>query len=366
MDEKKKQFKLFKSIKKINQRNNLNKTHIWKEMFYSITKFELYGKFALENVVVTIKYLLQMVLLVAFFMALVNTYSNYTRIKSAIDYYQDNIYKLDMKEYVLEVNDNQELKIYPDIEILDEIIIDTDDLNEDKIEDYKKELKGNSNGGILFLKDKCVLIGYGEISYTYKEFSETYNLHLSEINKTTLLALINSRLPALMFFVFILSYVGIFSLKITDILINAMMLALLCSVLSRIAKIKISLKSCFGISIHAQTLPLWLAFIFTTIEVFTGFVVKNFSLMYIVISMIYVIAAIFMINSDMINEARRIEAEIKKQEEEAKLKREEEEKKEAIEREKERQKRKEAKDREKEQKKKEKSKDVPEPEGTKA
>ena len=114
MDDKKKQkqFKLFKSIKKINQRNNLNKTHIWKEMLYSITKFELYGKFALENLVVTIKYLLQMVLLVTFFMSIVNTYSNYTRIKNAIDYYQklSPVFKTNDWDYLKKLQ-----KILPDL-----------------------------------------------------------------------------------------------------------------------------------------------------------------------------------------------------------------------------------------------------------
>lgn len=102
--------------------------------------------------------------------------------------------------------------------------------------------------------------------------------------------------------------------------------------------------------VYALTLPILLNIIYIVVNTFTGLEIKYFSWMYTTISYIYMIVAILMIKTDLIN--RQVEL-MKIIEEQEKVKKEIEEQK----RKKEEEKKKEPKDdneEEKEQKKKEK------------
>ena len=107
-------------------------------------------------------------------------------------------------------------------------------------------------------------------------------------------------------------------------------------VIRLILKIKLKPSALYNIAIYALTFPIILNAIYMIINIFTGFTVKYFQVMYTAISYIYVISSILIIKSDFIkkqaeltkilSEQEKVKEELAKKEQEKK----EEEEKERI------------------------------------
>ncbi len=67
-------------------------------------------------------------------------------------------------------------------------------------------------------------------------------------------------------------------------------------------KIRLRYKATFNIGVHALTLPLLLNLIYIIVNLFTGFEIRHFQWMYTSISYIYVVVAILMIKTEIINQ----------------------------------------------------------------
>ena len=117
---------------------------------------------------------------------------------------------------------------------------------------------------------------------------------------------------------------------------DALVLAILGYITCSILKIKLKPSALYNIAIYALTLPIILNAIYMIINIFTGFTVKYFQVMYTAISYIYVISSILIIKSDFIkkqaeltkilSEQEKVKEELAKKEQEKK----EEEEKERI------------------------------------
>ena len=133
---------------------------------------------------------------------------------------------------------------------------------------------------------------------------------------------------------------------------------------SLIAKVKMRYAAIFNMSVYSITLSTILNMIYVLVNMFVDFEIKYFEVMYMSVAAIYLIAAIFMIKSDLIKR----QAELIKIVEVQKIVRKELEEQE---REKEEEEKDETKDDKKEEKPKEKKKEKenklgPEPEGNNA
>ena len=132
--------------------------------------------------------------------------------------------------------------------------------------------------------------------------------------------------------------IWLFVLYLSNTVIDALILGVLGIIISFMSKMKIKFVALFRMGIHALTLPILLNMIYMIVNSLTGFRIEAFSWMYVTISYIYMIVAILMIRTDIINrqmELIRIQQEqivvrkeIEKQEEEDKNKKDEEGKKE--------------------------------------
>ncbi len=163
--------------------------------------------------------------------------------------------------------------------------------------------------------------------YNYVDIAQTYKM--DNFNKQDIVKQvenINIINISLAFFVTVTIY--IFSIYFATALVDALVLGGLGFLLARIAKIKIKFKAAFNIGIHALTLPILLNLIYILVNTFTGFTIQYFQWMYTTISYIYVIVAILIIKTDLINrqfelmkiieEQEKVKEEIKLQEEEQK------------------------------------------------
>ena len=333
------------------------KTPFFKEVYNGIVKFENYGKYAIESIGATIKYLILITLLVSLLSALFSIYGISNRIKNIFDFYEKEIKELSYSNGILSVNGGESLNIYTEGKGIGEIIVDTSNLTDEKISEYEHNLSDNSTMGVIVLKDKVIIVGNTLTTHLYKDLlgDETYN-------KESIVDVYNNYKTPIILITFLTSFSASFILYLSDILIWAMMLAVLAYTVARISHIRLTFKSAISISIHGQTLSIILQLISNALMELVNFEIKYFSFMYITVATIYVITAVFMIKSDLILDHIQSVLEKKKREIEMKQQKEEEEKQRLKEREEKRQQRR--KEREEEKKKAENEKNRGAEEGT--
>lgn len=213
------------------------------------------------------------------------------------------------------------------------IIINTN-ATQEQINQYKDEINRYDNG-IIILKDKVIyknqLLSQG-IEYDYKDIANAYNI--KELTKQDIITFIEKlNTPGIFFGFFVIVSIYLFIIYFTSALVDILMLAILGFIVSRIVGIKMKFKANFNMGVYALTLPTILNLIYIMVNLFMTFEVKYFQWMYTTISYIYIIVAILIIKSDLINkqielmriidEQQKVKMEIEereKQEEEEKNK----------------------------------------------
>ena len=184
------------------------------------------------------------------------------------------------------------------------IIIDTKELSQEKIDEYKQKVK-LYNYGILLLKDK-VIINSSLVSRTieqnYKDIQGRYEI-AENFKKQNFIDYINSyNIVSIYAQIFIFLYIYLFASYFITMILDAILLAILGIITARIARVKIKFSGSYAIGLHALTLPIILNVIYIIVNTFTGFYIKYFNIMYTTISYIYIVAAILSMKSDLIKE----------------------------------------------------------------
>ena len=151
------------------------------------------------------------------------------------------------------------------------------------------------------------------IEYMYKDIASAYNI--SEFSKEDVLNFIyNVNNLSLYSGFFIVNTIYLFIIYFVSTLVDALMLALLGFILARIIGIKIKFKATFNMGIYALTLPIILNLIYMVTNTLTGLTVKYFQWMYTTISYIYMLVALLMIKTDLINRQMELMKIVEEQE----------------------------------------------------
>lgn len=279
----------------------------------SIFKLEEYDKFLTHKMSQAFGYFVLLVLILTAIFSAVYTYEYSKQLNKAFSYIQN-----EMPDFVYE---NSTLKSNNNVEAYDEeydvrLFINTDEIvSEDDIKAYKnKSSKGSI--GFVVLKDKIsVIIRNSETEYTYPDLENLFgNPEIS--NKQSLIDIINSvGISSIMYIIFTELLIVYFIQNIVELFIYVLMVAMFGYIACGFAKVRIPLKNVIILSIYSVTLPniLYQAYIISNL--LTGFYIKYFSLFYMLISCVYIFAAIFMIKSDIIKCGQEIQAitEVQKQ-----------------------------------------------------
>lgn len=328
---------------------NEKKMNFFNRIITSIKDFDKYQIFALEKLGVSIKYLALIMLIFALLVSSVFTYKLSFSVNSGISYIKNNIKEISYKDGELTINSDEEIKIINSEEVIQEIIINTS--KQEKKNDYNNEIS-KYQSGIILLNDRVIY--KNEMLNQTMEYMYTDIIQANEFNKEDILNFIDNFNMASLYSMFLgVVFIYIYIIYFISTLLDAVMLAILGFIFARIVGIKIKFKATFSMGIYALTLPIILNVIYIMVNAFTGFNVKYFQWMYTTISYIYMIVAILMIKTDLINkqvELMKIVEEQEKVREE--LKRKEQEKKE-----KEKEEKKPEQDGDKEEKKKDKDND---------
>lgn len=310
------------------------KTSFFKKVLISIKDFDKYDMFARENVGQAIIYLLQMMVAFSILITVLSVYSFSNNLRDIITKFDEQISSLSYSDGSLTINDNQKLEVNDFNETIGKVIIDTSDLTDEQIEQYKKEIQDNGNG-VLLIKDKVIILNESLSAIAesnYKSILDSYQIET--LDKQLILDYYNKNNISIYISAAILMFVYIFMIYSFNILIDSVALGILAFITARIVRIKMKYTASLNISIHALTLPLLLNMIYVLINFFTGYTVKYFQIMYTTIAYIYIITAILMIKSDYIkgqmevqkieDEQQKIKEEIKEKEAEDKARKEKE------------------------------------------
>lgn len=300
------------------------KTNFFKEALKSIKDLDKYEDFAVELPKNTFKYLLKLVLIFCIIICLFYTYKIVQNISNIYDNFKDALPDFSYSQGVMEMDSEDPIVIEDYKEIFGKIIIDTNG----NIEDYEQD----KYTGILLLKDKCVILsdsGMGQVVYNYEELFKNY-----DVNEFTKQDIINYaegiNIVSLYGSVYFVIFIYFFIIYFISIFMDVLILAILAYLVSRISKVRLKFAPSFGIAVHGITLSVILNLVYIVVNLFTGFEIKYFQLMYSTISYIYVIVAILMIKTDFIQrqmeliklaqEQEKVREEMKRKEEEKKEK----------------------------------------------
>ena len=338
----------------------------------SIFDFDSYQELAAEGISRTIIYIVLLILIFGSIISASYTVKFLQIIDEAKTYIENEISEITYEDYKLSVNFNNGesvAKIDANNLLANKVIINTQDLEEEQINEYTNEIKNEKNG-ILILKDKIILktaFSSNTMEYSYETISQTYNIN--NVSKTEAINILSSnemKVFTVTFFITILIYM--FVIYFSNILVDILLLAILAYIVTRLAGLRLKYSAIYNIASYSLTLPIFLNIIYIVANIFTGFNIKYFQVMYSAVASIYIITAILMIKSDIIKkqlelnkiieEQEKVRQELKQKEEERKEKEEQERK----EKEREKQKRK----KEKEEKDENKEDSLKEPEGNNA
>ena len=309
-----------------NKQQTKKRDGFFKTALKSIKDFDKYEQFGLEGMGRTCLYLLQMVAIITIIVVAVLIYQFSTTMQSAVIYFNDNVQEMSYTDGILTVNSNQKLEVDTNSTIAQKIIVDTSDLTDEQIEQYRTDLN-DLNSGIILLKDKILiknemLTAITETTYT--DILSQYNI--TNLDKQSVLDYIYANQSQVYISVAIVEFIYMFAIYLTSILMDTLVLALLGLIVSRIAGMKIKFSACFSMGVHALTLPIILNILYIILNAFTGYTIKYFQIMYTAISYIYMVAAILIIKSDYIkrqmeldklkSEQEKVRAELDRQKEE--------------------------------------------------
>ncbi len=270
----------------------------------AIFKLEDYGIFLGERFSVAIKYFFLLIFIMSVASSLIDTYDFSKMTNRAYQYITN-----ELPEFSYE---NEKMSFDNIVEAYDEeydfrLYIDTSEtVNEETLTNYKNKIY-DAKFGLIALKDKVIYITNGaEIEYSYAQLLETYSLEIH--NKSDVLQILTSvSAGSILGIFFIMNLVAVYISNIIAIFGDLMIVALFGYVAARFCGIRFKLIPIFSLAIYALSLSIVLAGIYSIVYTLTGFVINYFSVMYLLIAYVYIIAAIMMIKYDLIKQHLEIE-----------------------------------------------------------
>lgn len=311
--------------------NSQEKIGFFKRVKIAIFKLEEYGIFLGEKVGKSFKYFLLLILLITIATVAASAYDFNKMLNTGLNYITNEMPDFEYAENNLKFENNVEAY---DHNYDFKLYVNTDDeISDERLDFYKKDINSVSEGVIL-LKDKFIYFANNQtLEETYENVSKLYEL--DSLNKQGLLEKVNSM--GISNIVLIYSFSSLISMYLVNtitILMDLLLIAVFGYVASRFCGIRFKMAPMITLSIYALTLSIILSGIYNVVYILTGFVIKYFNIMYLLIAYVYIIAAIFMIKYDLIKQSEElqkiieVQKQVRKETEDSKEKDSEEESKE--------------------------------------
>lgn len=260
----------------------------------AIFNLEKYSIFANEKFSKALKYLFLLVFIVTIILAIASTIDLSQEAGKLINYVKSEEFpNFELKDGKL--NSDKNLNSY-DEEYNSRLIIDTsEDISEETINNYKKEVR-DANYSMILLKDKAIY----RFDQTLEEGYETsYNnvtsiFGIKDITKEKLVKdyLNKDNLFKLKMILFVYAFLTILILNIITLLEDIIIIGIFGWIASKIAKVPLTIGKTMSLAIYSLTLSIILSTTYSVVYSFTSFEIKYFEVMYMIIAYIYIVASI--------------------------------------------------------------------------
>ena len=292
------------------------KIGFFKRVKMAIFNLEKYNIFVNERFSKALKYLLLLTVIITVILSISTTINLSKEAEKLINFVKSKEFP-DFELADGKLDAKSKLNAY-DEEYNSRLIIDTsEDIPNEKIEEYKKQAKGTSFSAIL-LKDKII---YSFDESQEKGLESTYNnvtstVGINNITKEKLVKdfLNDDVLFKIQIVMFIYAFLTILLLNILTLMEDIIIIGIFGWIACKISRVPLSLSKTMSLAIYSLTLSIILSTIYSIVLAFTGFEIKYFEIMYMIIAYIYIVAAIMIMKDGnrIAGEAVTVEGEILK------------------------------------------------------
>ena len=277
----------------------------FKKVKYSICNIEKYPEMATEGIGKALTYIAKLVVILAIVLSIWTLYQTYQMIREGTTYLENQFPDFSYSDGTLTVNSEDIITI--DNEQFGRIIVDTSTDSEETINQYLNSIN-EYGAGALILKNRVVLKNItmvGEISYNYKESLDSINL--TPFNKQDVVNYVNDgQINSLYFSIFITLFIYGFSMYFINTLWYAIIISIVGYFTMWMLKMRMRYVAVFNMTIYALTLSTILNIIYLIVNIVFNFTIEYFSIMYVTVATIYLLAAIFIIKSDLIKKQAEV------------------------------------------------------------
>ena len=276
----------------------------FKKIWWSIDKIERYGELSAEGFPRAFSYLLKLILCLAIVVAIATLYQTKNvvdQITNFIQYevpdftYSDKEIKFSTEEVINKTSE------------FGQVIIDATQDNTDEINKELNEIPEDENG-ILVLKNKIIIKDAStnrKINYTYEDLLE--QIGVSEFNKQDLIELLTgSEIISIYCSLFALLILYAFGIYLINTIINVLLISIFGFLSTLITKLKMRYIAILNMAIYSITLSTLLEMVYIVANQIFNIKINYFDVMYILVSCIYMIAAIFILKSDLTKKQEQI------------------------------------------------------------
>lgn len=283
-----------------------------KRLKMSLLDFDKYHIIASEGLGRAMLYLVRLMLVFTLIMSfaftlkvsqLITNGTTYIKEQTPNFYFKDDEFHIESdSDVILENNQYVKIKL---------ILSNSDTYDESNIQSF-------DGIGIVFLKNKILLKqenGTSIIARTYKEVNEIYNVN--NLNKETILGYFDGENGyTILAHIFAIIFITVFITYFMTAILDTLALSLLGYIVSRMIRVPLKYSAIYSLSISAITLPVVINLIYMIVNLFIGFVIPYFQVMYTLVSYICLIAALLIMRSEIIKKKVMIQVQIMNKEKE--------------------------------------------------
>lgn len=310
-----------KTNKESENENKELKKGFLKKVWYSIDKIEKYAELSTEGLKSALKYLAILVLIIGVISSVSNIYKTSLVVNKISQYIDEKIPDLSYSDNTLKVENSE--TIIDENEEFGKIIVDTNTDDEQQINKYVNDVKDEENA-VIILKNKLILKTSGvseSANYNYEDLFG--QMEITEFNKQQLVDyLTGSTMFKYYANLFLTLFIYAFAVYLINTLFYIIIISMVGFLATMILKLKIRFVAVFNMAVYAITLPTILNIIYIIVNAFYKYVISYFDVMYVMISTIYILAAIFMLKIEFnkkqseVQKIVEVEKEVKEEQKE--------------------------------------------------
>lgn len=295
---------------------NMEKIGFFKRIKLSVFNLENYKTFANEKFSKAIKYIFILITIAVVILSIVSAIQLNKDISRLLDYVESEFPDFSIKDGKLEVE--KKLEAY-DKDYDMKLIVDTsDEVSEETLKAYKDKSR-ESMYSIILLKDK-VIYRVKELSNEEKETHYTSimdTLKISNITKSEMIQkYFNSNMRRdISIIVWVYAFLSLYLINLKIVIQDVLIVTIFGWIAARLTRVTLKFSQTASLAIYSLTLSIILSTVYAVVSAFYDFEISYFSVMYMLISYIYMVAAIMIMKdnfNDTSGEAVTVEGQVMK------------------------------------------------------